>query len=358
MKEKLLALLVIFLFAGLVTIKVTVGKNNQPEKLNVPIADLQAFPVETQPVQLPKMTAYGYLIFRGDSSTASLKRNIALVDMVIADALHLDGDTVVVDNESKQKPIFDYIRSQKEPKKIIAMLNNYSAGKWQGDTAAQMMASPDSRTKIINETLEYLNKNQLNGVSIDFESLPDNAQGDLVTFTRELKQALAVQNLSVSVHVPATDQTWQYKELGEAADQVIIMSYDQHKTNTEAGPIASAAWFEDSLKEALKDIPASKLVVGMGSYAYDWTDGGAVQSLSYNMAMSEAKAHGAEVVMDPKAKNSHYQYTDSKGQNHTVWLLDKNDIAALSKIAAKYTVSGVAVYRFGSEDEGVWKVLR
>jgi hypothetical protein len=46
------------------------------------------------------------------------------------------------------------------------------------------------------------------------------------------------------------------------------MTYDEHTTDDEAGPIASQAWFVAHLKTALAVVPKSKALVGIGSFTY------------------------------------------------------------------------------------------
>ena len=51
------------------------------------------------------------------------------------------------------------------------------------------------------------------------------------------------------------------------------MAYDEHWQGGEAGPIASQDWFAQQVAIARHAVPARKLVVALGNYAYDYHDG-------------------------------------------------------------------------------------
>jgi len=48
------------------------------------------------------------------------------------------------------------------------------------------------------------------------------------------------------------------------------MMYDQHTPTDPAGPIASQQWIEDSADKLFAQMDASKVILGIGNYCYDW----------------------------------------------------------------------------------------
>ena len=74
------------------------------------------------------------------------------------------------------------------------------------------------------------------------------------------------------VALPAADWAYDYKGIGQSADAVILMNYDQHWLTSPSGPIAAQDWYLTNLNKILELVPAQKLVMGIANYAYDWPE--------------------------------------------------------------------------------------
>ena len=99
------------------------------------------------------------------------------------------------------------------------------------------------------------------------------------------------------------------------------MAYDEHSNDGPPGPIASQAWWANSVATALRQIPPGKAIVTIGNYAYDWHDG-AGDPDDVEEAWVDAADSEATPVFDRAAGNSTFGYEDEDGHSHTVWLLD------------------------------------
>jgi cellulose synthase/poly-beta-1,6-N-acetylglucosamine synthase-like glycosyltransferase/peptidoglycan/xylan/chitin deacetylase (PgdA/CDA1 family) len=144
--------------------------------------------------------------------------------------------------------------------------------------------------------------------------------------------------------------------MGKAADKVFLMDYDEHDPSSGPGPIASQQWFVDHMKAALTKIPAQKAILAIGSYGYDWHD-----NKPENMTIEEcwlaASDSDTKPVFDKVSGNSTFSYEEN-GSVHNIWMLDA--AAAWNQLRAvdSQGVSGVALWRLGSEDPGVWEALK
>jgi len=152
------------------------------------------------------------------------------------------------------------------------------------------------------------------------------------------------------------DEDWDLAAYGRIADRVLLMDYDEHTNDYEAGPIASQRWFVDHLKAALKVVPREKAIVGIGSYAYDWTGTGQGDTTSVEEAWLVAHDSEAPVLFDKASGNTTYTYQEN-GANHTVWLLDAASAWNELRAVDQEGVAGVGLWRLGTEDPDVWKVL-
>ncbi len=352
-EEKLIYVVIFGVFLLLISAKIIFYKK-EPRAFFAP----SAFPAIAGATQAPSPTIYTYLAFRSTASLDSLKKNITSIDGVIVDALHLKNGSIAVD-ANENKSVYEFIRSKNDGTKIYAMVNNYSAGAWQGEQTEKMLSNIDSRTEVQTKIMDYVVINKLNGVSLDFEAVNTTAQDDLVKFTAELAKKLHEKNMTLSIHIPADSRAWKLSELGLLADQVIVMAYDQNSMVTMAGPIAAYDWYRETVSSVAKRVPATKIVAGLGNYAYDWTEGQqTAESLSDAQAFARAAKYGAEIKYDEVIGNDTYKYTDASGKQHIVWMLDARSAEKEVHISKVFSISNFAVYRLGSEDQAVWKALK
>src|SRR5262249_4146931 len=114
----------------------------------------------------------------------------------------------------------------------------------------------------------------------------------------------------------------------------------------------------------LKGVPAEKLLLGIGNYAYDWTARKApAEALSYQEALYLASDNHperppAEVVdFDERALNPTFEYEDEGGQTHEGWMLDAITAANQRTLARARGVQGAALWVLGEEDPSVWSML-
>ncbi|MGE0115778.1 MAG: glycosyltransferase [Steroidobacteraceae bacterium] len=295
-----------------------------------------------------------------DNSWVSLKRNVGNIDTLMAEWLHLssaDGQ-ISVDDPWRQQAVLQYVRARRAGMPVLALINNFHDNQWDGARLKAMLADPAARTRNIEAIAGFLRQWQLVGVNIDYESVPRESQADLVSFMRELYARLHPQGLLVTQSVPLDDEAFQFRQLSEQTDYLVLMAYDEHAGDNEAGPIASQDWFLSGLKRRLRDIAPDKLVMGIGSYGYDWKHGRTdAEELSFQDALGFAADADEPIEMDEASGNPGFTYTDEHEQQHDVWFLDAVTAFNEVKAASRLKPRGYALWRLGSEDPDIWKVL-
>src|SRR5438067_1913081 len=152
--------------------------------------------------------------------------------------------------------------------------------------------------------------------------------------------------------------------VARACDLVVLMAYDQHYMAGEAGPLCGIEWYRDLLDRTLASMPPAKLVIGLGNYAYDWTNRKPpAEAISYQEALYLASDNHpertpAEVVdFDSRALNSTFEYEDEAGRTHEVWMLDAITAANQRTLARARGVRGSVLWVLGEEDPAVWTML-
>ena len=197
------------------------------------------------------------------------------------------------------------------------------------------------------------------GINIDIEQLSAAEKDNFSEWIKRLVTAFHADHLLVSVDVPLNDDAFDYEYLGEVADAVVVMAYDQHYAAGLPGAIAGNAWHTDGIEELVSQVPPAKLIVALSAYGYDWNlaTHEPPTTLSYAEAMILAADVQADVEASGEEMNPTFTYQDDKEQAHEVWLLDA--IAAWNQvsIARKQQVHGFSLWRLGMEDPSAWDFL-
>ncbi|TSA87153.1 glycosyltransferase [Deinococcus detaillensis] len=338
---------------------------------NQPTFDqLAALPAATATAQATPTNVTGFYVAWDDNSFSSLKRNLPALDVLVPEWWHLGaGGHLLSESPSKNAAMLDYLRSKprrlRSDFKVMALINNYDPVKqdWASARLGQVLASPAQRSQLIQELMAGVAQNHFGGLNIDFENLPDSAQHNYAGFIAELASQLHAVHAQLTLDAPLDDPAFEYVALGKLADHVILMAYDEHEEQSEAGPIASQGWLRSNVASRLKDIPASKLTVALGSYGYDWAVDAAgrhqaASELTFQEALSQAKDAGVKPHLDAGSLNPTYTYADDTGRPHHVWYL--NGVSAYDQAQAVrgLGISSLAMWRLGSEDPSVWPALR
>jgi peptidoglycan-N-acetylglucosamine deacetylase len=297
----------------------------------------------------------GFYVPWDDASRASLVAHIGELDWLVPGLISVTGAdhhmTIFPD-----RPLEALLATTPKPPAIMPMVQNIIEGKWDGAGMAALLHVPKARANLLNELEPQLAKQNAIGVMFDFEELPASAQADFLRFIAQARQRYAARHWLVSVAVPVDNEDWNLKAYGQVADRLVLMDYDEHTNDAEAGPIASQAWFVSHLKAALAVVPREKAILGIGSYAYDWRGIGKGDTTSVEEAWLVAHDSEAKVAFDKMSGNPFYTY-DENGESHSVWFLDAVSAWNELRAADMEGVAGVALWRLGTEDPEVWKAM-
>ena len=319
-------------------------------------------PVTTAPVSGKKPKVISFYVNWDDNSFSSLQNHINSMDEIVPEWLHLsDGNgEIVVDDQDKQDIATNFIRSKKPSLLIDPLVNNINpkTQDWDSATLENMLKNPQSRARNIKAILSFIQTNHLNGISIDYENIPDTSQNDLITFMSELYATLHPLGLQVTQNVPLDDDSYDIVALSKSSDFLILMSYDEHSLDdTQAGAIASQKWFTSQIQKKVAQIGSKKIIIALGGYGYDWYDGGTNgDELTFQDAIDIARQAGSNIHLNSSSLNPTFDYYDAKDKLRHVWFLDATTL--FNEVKSSYNDSaGYALWRLGSEDPSIWQVF-
>ncbi|WP_275118319.1 glycosyl hydrolase family 18 protein [Alkalihalobacterium chitinilyticum] len=231
-----------------------------------------------------------------------------------------------------------------------------------------ILSSVALRTTTIQNMLELVQTKEYDGINLNFENMYASDRALFNEFVRELVDVFHAHNYPVIVSVPAKtgdfptwawSGTFEYRTIGELADYVQVMTYDQHGSWGEPGPVAGLNWVENVLKYATSEMPAEKILIGLPAYAYDWNldQPSSSRAITWRNVKTLLNTTNATVQWDHQSQSPFFHYTDANGHQHTVWFENEKSITLKTELVHKYQLGGVSTWRMGQEDEAFWNAV-
>ncbi len=307
----------------------------------------------------------GFYVSWSDPSLASLEKHVNNIDVVLPVFAMVGGPDHKF--EYKPDPKFDQLiaNAQHKPAVYVVIQNmgrdKDNATYWDSTDTPRLLNDPAARKVLIAQIADMLRKQKAQGVVFDFETMQESSLPAYLSFMRQAHAALGAQGFQTTLTAPVDAPEWNLRAFSQASDRLFLMIYDQHSLVDPAGPIAAQSWFNDRLAYALKVVDPAKTVVCIGNYAYDWYTTKEGKHATDNWTVGEAWliAHdsGAQVQFDPASGNPYFFYEED-GIRHEVWMLDAVSAWNQLRSVNDTSVSGVALWRIGSEDPAIWRAFR
>lgn len=226
-----------------------------------------------------------------------------------------------------------------------------------------------------------------NGLQFDFENIDVEDKDKFTSFYNATAQQLHRINRSISIAiVPHTSDpittdyeqwyhtnwsgVYDYQALSQNSDFLSIMSYDRHTSLTTPGPIAPLDWVEKTIQTILTVVPANKVSLGIPDYSGYWTTGKlysgntpekyTFRSKERQIAYSIVETILAQTNQLPiwnEQWQSAYALLNNNHRIEYLFIEDANAFQAKLKLAKRYQLRGISVWKFGLEDPAIWSTL-
>ena len=227
-----------------------------------------------------------------------------------------------------------------------------------------LLENKDVQDRFLNSMVEEAKKEDFAGWDIDIESLNKSDKDAFSNFASKMAETLHKNNLRLAITVFArvgsddnpSALAQDYKVIGKAADEVRIMMYGAHDDETKPGGQAPLEWVRKVLKYATENIAREKIVIGLSTHGYDWTDEKG-EPLTFPQIITRIGEATPSVQFDEKVSSAIFQY-QKRGQDRVIWFENARSITEKMLIAMnEYGVTRFAIWRIGAEDPELWEEL-
>lgn len=228
---------------------------------------------------------------------------------------------------------------------------------------SKFLNSEKARENFIKSLLKIAQDNKLDGINIDFEAMKTEDKSLFTQFVRELCPIFRSNGIKVSVDMYFVAYMERSK-LGEAADYVVLMGYDQRGNwSQEAGSISEINWVDENINSLIKDsnIEPHKIILGVPFYTRLWIENKATNNLTtkvYSMKNCDEflQTNSLQAKEDEKSGQNYVEYT--KGNTtYKLWIEDELSMKKRVDIVNKYGLSGISGWQKGLETEDIWETI-
>lgn len=244
-------------------------------------------------------------------------------------------------------------------------------GNFSNELAQQMLNNEEAQENLINNVLAVIEEKGYSGLDIDFEFLPaeDNLKYPaLISRFRQRLNPLGKIVLTALAPKTSADQRGllyeghRYREIGEASDGVLLMTYEWGYTYGPPLAVAPIEPVRRVIEYAITEIPPEKIFMGIPNYGYDWTlpfvqGESRADSISNVEAVDIARRYGVEIQFDDYAKAPYFNYTDEEGRAHEVWFEDAESIREKLLLISEYNLRGAMYWNLMRPFPQNWAVL-
>lgn len=234
-------------------------------------------------------------------------------------------------------------------------------GTFSSPLAQELLSDPERQALLIQNVEQTMLQKGYRGLDVDFEFLPGALAGPYAAFVGALEQRLNQYGYPVIVALAPKSSGDQpgllyeghdYPALGQAADAVLLMTYEWGYTYGPPLAVAPLPQVQRVLDYALSVIPREKILLGVPTYGYDWPlpyERGVTRatSLSPQAALALARQYSAEIQFDPVSQAPWFRYREN-GREHEVWFEDARSAQAKLDLAAGSGLAGI----------GLWNLMR
>lgn len=258
---------------------------------------------------------------------------------------------------------------------LLTLTSLSEEGTFSSSLANRVLTDPVLQEKVVENVADTVLKKGYGGVDVDFEYIPKESATAYAEFVGAIREKLEPDYevfVSAAPKVSAEQPGLlygghDYRLLGEAADMVLLMTYEWGYTYGPPMAVSPLPQVRRVLDYGTTEIPQEQILMGVPNYGYDWPlpfERGVTkaESLSNVEAVKRAGIRNAAIQYDNTSQAPFYTYYDrpahsSNAVEHEVWFENASSVEAMLSLVAEYSLGGIGVWNIMQYFPALWLIL-
>lgn len=239
--------------------------------------------------------------------------------------------------------------------RTMALITSYAGSRFHPEIIRGLGSDAQATGITAGAIAALVDSSRYRGVVMDFEGMTPRDLDQLLAFTRAVADSVRAHGVgTVVIAVPAGDTAaYPAALLLQSADLIMPILYDQHWTDSPAGPIASPEWVTRNLSTRVAEVGAARIVAAFPLYGYRWRRTAPTEVVAFEDARRLTATTNTALVRDQASATLHA----SSPEGWELWVSDRVLLETLVRQARQLGVRRFALWRLGLEDPAVWDFI-
>jgi len=301
--------------------------------------------------QQGKTEEYKKVIMTSVKNSLSSNTDLNIVNTIAVEMLRINSERSIIEET--------YSLKNNLTQDIYGVITNgYSQASFDNSVLSNIVSSDIYKENISDKIIDFLNKNELKGLVIDFKNFKTSDKQLIEQYIKELSALLHKNNKKVMIKMNSLT-SYNIDNIKDFVDYIVVQA---HGTRTLASKISgshSTVTYVKNMIDGFKSkVDKSKLILELAPYSILWTEklGAIINSEMYSMnaATEYIKSNGIQTIFDDVSGQN--MINNTKGNVvYKMWLEDSTSI--LAKVQFAKDIAGIAVYRSGYESKSIYNML-
>jgi hypothetical protein len=226
----------------------------------------------------------------------------------------------------------------------------------------QLTSDPTAAKQLSTALVPLVAAKNFDGVNFDFEGQGSGDRAGLDSLMAQVSGALRAADphwqVTMDTYASAADDPGGFYDiagLAPSVDAFFVMAYDMNGSSPSPTAALTGSGFTDldALQEYTSVVPASKVILGVPYYGYDWpTTGPALGATATGpktpLSYSQITAANHPLYWDPVTQTAWTSYQVGS-QWHQTWFDDPSSLALKAQLAGFFHIAGLGVWALGMD---------
>jgi spore germination protein YaaH len=213
--------------------------------------------------------------------------------------------------------------------------------------ASELLADGPLRRRLAVRLSVALRALGARGVVLDWRDLPPTARRQYPNFVHELRVELG-QAAQIIVTVPAVrtlialkQGAYDLRALSRPA-RLLVLAWNEHGPRSEPGPVASLAFWKQTLRTVLRAAPRARVLMGVPTWGWRWSAGAGAEQAT-------------QAQLFPRATQKALSRPYGARVGERAWVESDRSVQLKLLTAREARIAGVALWVRGGESSATWR---